>query len=240
MAAESGYSARVRVGAAGGIGTPEAAAAAFVLGADFVVTGSINLCTAESGMSPAAKNMLEQINIQDTDYAPAGDMFELGAQVQVLKRGVFFPARARKLYDLYRRHESLEEIDAETRSIIETRYFRKSFDEVWEETRAFFATRDPREIEKAEQNPKHRMALVFRWYFGHSQRAAMAGDERFRVDFQVHCGPALGAFNQWVHGTARESWRNRHVDEIGELMMSETAACLERRLDRLVNAGDRG
>ncbi|SRR6266851_2334823 len=239
MGADYGYPARVRVGAAGGIGTPEAAAAAFVLGADFVVTGSINLCTAESGMSPAAKNMLEQINIQDTDYAPAGDMFELGAQVQVLKRGVFFPARARKLYDLYRRHESLEAIDAETRSVIETRYFRKSFDEVWQDTRAFFATRDPREIEKAEQNPKHKMALVFRWYFGHSQRAAMEGLEEYRVDFQVHCGPALGAFNQWVRGTAQESWRNRHIDEIGELMMRETAACLEQRLDRLVNAGAR-
>lgn len=237
MLADHGYSARVRVGAAGGIGTPEAAAAAFVLGADFVVTGSVNLCTAESGMSAAAKTMLEQINIQDTDYAPAGDMFELGAQVQVLKRGVFFPARARKLYDLYRRHDSLEEIDADTRKVIETRYFRRTFDEVWQDTRAFFAVRDPGEIAKAEQNPKHKMALVFRWYFGHSQRAAMEGREEFRVDFQVHCGPALGAFNQWVRGTARESWRNRHVDEIGELMMGETAAYLQQRLERLVNAG---
>ncbi|WP_345073293.1 ACP S-malonyltransferase [Phytohabitans flavus] len=239
MVADHGYPARVRVGAAGGIGTPEAAAAAFVLGADFVVTGSINLCTAESGMSPVAKSMLEQINVQDTDYAPAGDMFELGAQVQVLKRGVFFPARARKLYELYRRHESLDEIDAETRAVIEARYFRKSFEEVWQDTRAFFAVRDPREIEQAEQNPKHKMALVFRWYFGHSQRAAMQGLEEYRVDFQVHCGPALGAFNQWVRGTVRESWRNRHVDEIGELMMRETAVCLEQRLDELVNAGAR-
>lgn len=239
MVADHGYAARVRVGAAGGIGTPEAAAAAFVLGADFVVTGSINLCTVESGMSPAAKDMLQQINIQETDYAPAGDMFELGAQVQVLRRGVFFPARARKLYDLYRRHGSLDEIDAETRSVIETRYFRKTFDEVWQDTRAFFATRDPRELEKAEQNPKHKMALVFRWYFGHSQRAAMAGAEDCRVDYQVHCGPALGAFNQWARGTARESWRNRHVDDIGELMMKETAAFLQQRLGRLTNADER-
>lgn len=237
IVADRGYPARVRVGAAGGIGTAEAAAAAFVIGADFVVTGSINLCTAESGMSPVAKDMLEQINIQDTDYAPAGDMFELGAQVQVLKRGVFFPARARKLFGLYRRYEALEEIDAETRSVLETRYFRKSIDQVWQDTQAFFSTRDPREIEKAEQNAKHKLALVLRWYFGHSQRAAMEGLEEYRVDFQVHCGPALGAFNQWVSGTARESWRNRHVDEIGEFMMRETAACLQQRLDRLVNTG---
>jgi trans-AT polyketide synthase, acyltransferase and oxidoreductase domains len=237
LVAEYGYHTGVRVGAAGGLGTPEAVAAAFVLGADFVLTGSINLCTAESGISPVVKDMLEKINVQDTDYAPAGDMFELGAQVQVLKRGVFFPARARKLHDLYRRHESLEEVDGQTRSLIETRYFHKSFDEVWRETREFFATRDPSEIEKAEQNPKHKMALVFRWYFGHSQRAAMEGLADYRVDFQVHCGPALGAFNQWVKDTPLESWRNRHVDDIGELMMREAAACLEQRLGRWTNAG---
>ncbi|WP_432103584.1 ACP S-malonyltransferase [Streptomyces sp. bgisy091] len=237
VAAECGYSTRVRVGAAGGIGTPEAGAAALVMGADFLLTGSVNLCTVESAMSPAAKDMLEQINVQDTDYAPAGDMFELGAQVQVLKRGVFFPARARKLHDLYRRHESLDEIDAETRTLIETRYFRRTFDDVWRETEAYFEARDPREAEKARQNPKHRMALVFRWYFGHSQRIAMEGLEEGRVDFQVHCGPALGAFNQWVEGTPMESWRNRHVDEIGIRIMRETASCLEQRLNSLTKAG---
>lgn len=235
LCAEHGYGEPVRVGAAGGIGTPEAAAAAFLLGADFVLTGSINLCTVESGMSAAVKDMLVQINVQDTDYAPAGDMFELGAQVQVLKRGVFFPARARKLYDLYRRHGSLEEIDADTRTLIENRYFHKSFDAVWEETKAYFATRDAAEIGRAEQSPKHKMALVFRWYFGHSQRAAMDGAEEYRVDFQVHCGPALGAFNQWVKDSDLEGWRARHVDEIGVRLMEETAGYLDRRLAQLTN-----
>ncbi len=235
LCGEHGYGEPVRVGAAGGIGTPEAAAAAFLLGADFVLTGSINLCTVESGMSAAVKDMLAQINVQDTDYAPAGDMFELGAQVQVLKRGVFFPARARKLHDLYRRHESLEEIDADTRTLIENRYFHKSFDAVWEETKAYFATRDAAEIARAEESPKHKMALVFRWYFGHSQRAAMEGDEKYRVDFQVHCGPALGAFNQWVKDSDLEAWRSRHVDEIGVRLMDETAGYLDRRLAQLTN-----
>jgi trans-AT polyketide synthase/acyltransferase/oxidoreductase domain-containing protein len=236
---EYGYRATVRVGAAGGIGTPEAAAAVFLLGADFVVTGSINLCTVESGTSPLVKDLLEQVNIQDTDYAPAGDMFELGAQVQVLKRGVFFPARARKLHELYRRHDSLDEIDAATREQIETRYFRRSFDEVWQQTRAYFAERDPQEITKAEQHPKHKMALVFRWYFAHSQRAAMEGAEAYRLDFQVHCGPSLGAFNQWVAGTPLQSWRNRHVDDLAERMMSGAASYLRQRFEELAAAGAR-
>ena len=59
-----GVSARFRgvqrLGAAGGLGVPEAVAAAFVLGADFVLTGSINQCTAECGTSERVKDMLQQ------------------------------------------------------------------------------------------------------------------------------------------------------------------------------------
>src|SRR5688572_31074432 len=40
------------------------------------------------------------------------DMFEIGARVQVLKKGLLFAARANRLHDLYTRHESLDEIDA--------------------------------------------------------------------------------------------------------------------------------
>lgn len=84
------YPRKVRVGAAGGIGTPEAAAAAFILGADFILTGSINQCTGEAGTSDKVKDMLQQMNVQDTDYAPAGDMFELGARVRYSKKGFSF------------------------------------------------------------------------------------------------------------------------------------------------------
>ncbi|MFN8371032.1 MAG: ACP S-malonyltransferase [Bacteriovoracaceae bacterium] len=84
------YSKKIRVGTGGGIGTPEAAAAAFILGADFIVTGSINQCTVEAGTSDVVKDLLNQANVQDTTYAPAGDMFEVGARVQVLKKGLFF------------------------------------------------------------------------------------------------------------------------------------------------------
>lgn len=217
------FAAPVRIGCAGGIGTPRAVAAAFMLGADFVLTGSINLCTVEAGTSDLVKDMLERINVQDTSYAPAGDMFELGAQVQVLRRGVLFPARARKLFELYRQHESLDEISPDVRLQLEQRYFGRSIEDVYRETREYFMRRDPRQIEKAERDAKHKMALVFRWYLGQSQRFAAEGIEDRRVDFQVHCGPALGAFNQWVRGTAWESWRNRHVDEIAQKLMDEAA-----------------
>lgn len=230
---EYNYAKKIRVGAAGGIGTPEAAAAAFALGADFILTGSINQCTVEAATSAPVKDLLQQCNIQDTDYAPAGDMFEIGAKVQVLKKGLFFPARANKLYELYKFYNSIDDIDEKTKKQIQEKYFKKNFNDIWEETKRYFKDRQPEEIVKAEQNPKHKMALIFRWYFGYTTNLAMSGSEENRVDYQIHCGPALGAFNQWVKGTELEDWHNRHVDLIAEKLMKDTAELLSRFFSRL-------
>lgn len=225
------YIKKVGVGAAGGIGTPAAAAAAFILGADFILTGSINQCTVEAATSDNVKNLLQQMNVQDTEYVPAGDMFEIGAKVQVLKKGLFFPGRANKLYELYRKYNSLDEIDEKTKIQIQEKYFNRSFKEVYEDVKKFYP---PQEIEKAERNPKHKMALIFRWYFGYSSQLALKGDEKGKVDYQIHCGPALGAFNQWIKETPLENWQNRHVDEIAEKIMAEAAALLNQRYNTLM------
>jgi trans-AT polyketide synthase/acyltransferase/oxidoreductase domain-containing protein len=230
MMKKYGYAKKVHVGAAGGIGTPEAAAAAFILGADFILTGSVNQCSVESGTSDAVKDMLQEINVQDTAYAPAADMFEMGAKIQVLKKGVFFPARANKLYDLYRLYNSIEEIDEKTKKQLQERYFKQSFEEIYQVVKS---SCPPEEIERAEGNPKHKMALIFKWYFGYTTRLALEGNTEHKVDFQVHCGPSLGAFNQWVKGTAWENWRNRHVDEIAEKIMQEAADVLDQRFHSL-------
>lgn len=227
------YSEPIYMGAAGGIGAPEGAAAAFMLGADFIMTGSINQCTCEAGTSDKVKDLLQGINIQDTAYAPAGDMFELGAKVQVIRRGVLFPARANKLYELYKHYDGLDSIDEKTKKQIQEKYFKRSFDEVWEETKAFYLREKPDEIQKAQTNSKHKMALIFRWYFIHTGRLALKGEGDV-VDYQIHCGPALGAFNQWVKGTPLEPWRNRHVDEIAEKLMQETALLLSKRYHQWV------
>lgn len=229
------YDQEVHIGLAGGIGTPQAAVAAFMMGADFVLTGSINQCTVEAGTSDVVKDLLQEINVQDTDYAPAGDMFELGARVQVLKKGVFFPARANKLFMLYSHYGGWSEIPEKIRTQIEVRYFQRSFSQVWEEVQEYHRGKGQHAtLEKAVTNPKHEMALVFRWYFAYSARLAFAGDEKNKVDFQVHTGPSLGAFNQWVKGSELESWRKRHVDQIAEKLMRETAEFLNRQINKLV------
>lgn len=211
MMAQHKYKRPLRVGLGGGVSTPASAAAAFALGAAFVVTGSVNQACRESGSSDLVRQMLAESKQADVTMAPAADMFEMGVTVQVLKRGTMFPVRAQKLYDIYRSCNSIEEIPAEDRAKIEEQIFRAPLEEIWAQTKKFFEERDPRQVERAEKNPKHKMALVFRWYLGQSSRWANAGISDRQVDFQIWCGPAMGAFNEWVKGSFLESWENRRV-----------------------------
>ena len=229
---EQELGARIRVGAAGGLATPQAIAVAFVMGADYVVTGSINQCSPQAGTSDIVKDLLSKADVRDTTYGPAGDMFELGARIQVLKKGVLFPARANRLYDLWRRHESLDEIDNKTRLEIQNKFLGRSFDDVWHETRAYYERVMPSEVDRASQ-PRARMALVFKWYFVHSMRLALAGDPSQKANYQIHCGPSMGAFNQWVKGTALEDWRARDVDMIAQTLMNHAAIYLSQQISNL-------
>lgn len=225
--------APVRIGAAGGIGTPDAVLAALMLGADYVVTGSINQCSPEAATSEAVKDLLETLDLHDFAYAPAGDMFELGARVQVVRRGTFFSGRANRLYDLYRTYDGLDAIPADVRGHVEERFFGRTLDEVWAATRSRLSATDPDLLARAEQAPKLKMALVFRWYFHHTTELALSGRSEERVNFQVHSGPALGAFNNWARGGALERWRARHVADIGRKLMEEAAGLAARRLSEL-------
>lgn len=221
------YEEPLCVGLGGGIGTPASAAAAFAMGADFILTGSINQCTVESGATDTVKTLLQAAGIHDMAYAPAGDMFELGGRVQVLKKGLLFPMRANKLHALYTHYECLEDIPAAIRTQLERRYFKRSLAEVWEETLQHMrASGRLNDVAQAQANPKIRMARVFRWYFAYATRLAFGGAPEDLVNYQVQCGPALGAFNQWVKGTELEAWPRRHVETIGITLMQATAQYL--------------
>jgi PfaD family protein len=231
VAAEHAYTRPIRVGAAGGLGTPAAVAAAFALGADYVLTGSINQAAVESGLSEAGKAMLAAADMADVAVAPAADMFELGITVQVLGRGTMFAPRARRLWDLYSRCESLEAIPAAERARLEAEVLGASLDEIWEETRAFWTRRDPGQIERAAREPRHRMALVFRWYLGNSSRWAIAGTPARRLDYQIWCGPAMGAFNAWTAGSFLAEAKKRNVVQIAlNLLEGATQVTRARQL----------
>ncbi len=226
-ALEFGYGEPPRVGAAGGMGTPAALAGAFQMGAAYVVTGSVNQCSVEAGLSAEAKALLAEAGLADCTMAPSADMFELGVKVQVLRKGTFFPQRAARLYELYVKHASLEEIPADERAKLEKEVFRRPLDEVWAECVSFFQKRDPEQLTRATREPRHRMALVFRWYLGMSSHWPIAGDATRRHDYQVWCGPVMGSFNQWVAGSFLEPAATRTVVQIG-LNLLEGAAVFTR------------
>jgi trans-AT polyketide synthase, acyltransferase and oxidoreductase domains len=221
------FARATRIGAAGGIGTPGAVAAAFGLGAAYVMTGSTNQASAEAGTSDLAKEMLAAAELTDVAMAPSPDMFEMGVKVQVLKRGTMFAPRASLLRELYRTYAGLDELPPDVVARIEREIFQRPLAEVWEETRAFFASRDPREVERAESDPKHKMALVFRWYIGLASHWAIQGVPTRKTDFQIWCGPAMGAFNRWVRGSFLADRSNRAVVQIA-LNLLEGAAIFTR------------
>ncbi len=221
--AELRFAKTIRVGAAGGISTPSSVLAAFTMGAAYVVTGSVNQSCVESGTSPHVRALLAEAGMPDVAMAPAADMFELGVNVQLLKRGTFFPMRAQRLYDIYQRYEGLEAIPPETRRELEQKVFRRSLDDVWRETVAYFAERDPDQIHRAEGNPKRRMALVFRWYLGQSSRWATSGSDDRKLDYQIWCGPSMGAFNDWARGSYLEHPENRTAPDVAEHLMTGAA-----------------
>ncbi len=227
LAREHGYTRPIRLGAAGGLGTPHAIAAAFSLGAAYVLTGSVNQSAVESGLSPRGRALLAQASLDDVMMAPAADMFEMGVKVQVLRRGTMFGVRAQKLYDLYRAYPSLSALPADEKGRLEKDVFKAPLDEVWAETERFFAERDPTQNARAAHDDKHKMALVFRWYLGQSSRWAIAGDDDRAIDFQVWCGPAMGAFNAWVKGSFLEAPEQRGVVQIARNLL-EGAAVLTR------------
>lgn len=232
MQTEHGYHLKLRTGLGGGIGTPHAAAAAFSMGAAWIMTGSINQACIESGTSPIVRKMLAETRQADVSMAPAADMFEMGVNVQVLKRGTMFPMRASKLYEIYRSCSGLHEIPAPEKEKLESTFFKVSLEDIWQLTRTYFLKRDPRQVERAEKEPKHLMALVFRWYLGQAAHWSKDGEPSRVMDYQVWCGPAMGAFNEWVAGTYLANPDQRKVALVAHTILYGAAVLARSNLLR--------
>lgn len=226
LAQQHNLSRRVRVGAGGGVSTPQSVAGAFAMGAAYVVTGSVNQSCVESGLSPQARGMLAKAGVADVMMAPASDMFEMGVNLQVLKRGSMFGPRAKKLYEWYASSPNLAAVVADHGVELE-KILGMSVDEVWAETQRYWADRDPAVLELAGRDPKYQIALLFRWYLGKSSRWAIDGDPGRVLDYQIWCGPSMGAFNSWVAGSYLEPLEQRNADQVA-LNLLEGAAHITR------------
>ncbi len=229
--AKYNYPVPVRIGAAGGISTPASALAAFMMGAAYIVTGSVNQACIEAGASEHTRQVLAQAGMADVAMAPSADMFEMGVKVQVLKRGTLFPMRAQKLFELYSHYDSIEQIPAEELEKLEKQVFKRGVESIWEDTIKFFTERDPAQIERAQNNPKRKMALIFRWYLGLASRWSNSGEKGREMDYQIWCGPSMGSFNDWVRGTYLAEPNNRRVSDVA--MQILTGAACQYRLQAL-------
>ncbi len=219
MQEKHAFAQKIRIGAAGGISTPASALAAFMMVAAYVVTGSVNQACVEAGTSEHVRKLLQTVSSTDVMMAPASDMFEMGVELQVLKPGTLFGPRAKKLYEYYRKYNSIDEIPVEERQKLEKQIFKKPLEEIWQTCIDFFEKRDPQQIERAKNNPKRKMALIFRWYLGLSSNWANTGTPDRKLDYQIWCGPSMGAFNDWTKGTYLENYQNRQVSDVAEQIM---------------------
>lgn len=222
VAAAEGYAeagAWPHLGAAGELGDPASVHAAFGLGADFVVTGTVNECSVEAATSNRAKQMLAEAGVADSRAAPSADRFEVGGRVVVLARGTRFAQQAEHLYHLYRRYRSLDEIPETERRQAERVIFGRSLADLEAELLSDLRARRPVEADLAEEDPRHRMALVFRWYLDQSARWAIAGTPGRARDYQVWSGPAVGLFNDWVRGTWLQPLVARRVVTIATALL---------------------
>lgn len=213
------YETKIRLGAGGGIGTPASAIAAFQMGAAYVVTGSVNQSCIEAGTSDYVKKVLADVQMQDVVMAPCADMFELGAKVQVIKKGTMFPMNAQKLYQYYNEYKGLSDIPELQKASIEKRLFHDTLENIWKQTKSYFMEVDPKQAIRANKNEKYKMALVFRWYLGQSSKWAVKGDKDRIMDMQIWCGQSMGAFNNLVKGTKYEKTENRRVADIANIIM---------------------
>lgn len=220
---ETGFT--LRLGAAGGLGTPDAIASAFAMGAAYVTIGTAHQTCVEAGVADDVRKMLADATLADTAMAASADMFEQGVKVQVLKRGTMMAMRANQLYQLYRNHNSIEELPQAIRKRLEEQVFRMSLNAVWEEVKRFFTTAEPEQLVRAQGDPKHKMALIFRWYLGSSSHWPIDGKKDRQTDYQIWCGPAIGPFNAWVKDTFLEDIDQRTVKQVALNLMEGACVC---------------
>ena len=87
--------------------------------------------------------MCATAGIADCTTGPAPDMFELGAHVKVLGQGTMYAQRAQRLYDLYKLYEGGPEVPEADRRKVEKTILRRSYEDVWQGTRAYWAGAGP-------------------------------------------------------------------------------------------------
>jgi PfaD family protein len=112
------------------------------------------------------------------------------------------------------RYESIDQIPNDEREKMEKQIFQRDMESIWQDTVKFFTERDPSQIERALNNPKRKMALIFRWYLGLSSRWSNVGEQGREMDYQIWCGPSMGSFNDWTRSTYLAEPDKRNIVDV--------------------------
>ena len=203
--ATHGYPRPIRVGAAGGLGTPAAVAAAFALGAAYVLTGSVNQAARRvRAFRRRQERCSREADVADVMMAPAADMFELGRQgAGAAARHACSRVRAAQaLRGRTAAHASLEAIPRRAaRAARAARCSARAVDEVWARRARFWAAARSGARSRA---PSATRSTGWRWCSAGTSARPAAGRSTAtparRIDYQIWCGPAMGAFNALGRG----------------------------------------
>ena len=226
-----GYQRPIRVGAAGGLGTP-AARRGGVRARRRLRAHRLGQPGRRRGrpLGRRPRRCSREAGIADVAMAPAADMFELGVKVQVLKRGTMFArARATALRALPRVRQRSRRSRPTLRAELETRdASAHRSTAIWDETEAFWARTRPGRGRARRARPEAPDGAGLPLVPRHVEPLGDRRRRRRRADYQIWCGPAMGAFNA-LGRRARSSKprRDRTVVQIA-LNLLEGAAVVTR------------
>lgn len=209
---------RVRVGICGGIGNPQMLAMAFFAGADFVMTGTINQCTVEAETSTHVKDLLQAAKENDFAFVPADDLFEFGEKMSVLKRGTLYPTRAQKVYDIYSKYASVDEISETDTKLLTEKYFGIGLQEMYQ--RIMGIVSETERILISEQS-KYKLGLIMKGYLQACFHQAQAGEKATEINYGIAVECDMADINRWLQGTDIEHWNRRSIDIIAKRIMEE-------------------
>jgi len=213
----AGLAGTVALGVAGEVGTPDAIAALLALGADFVVTGELNICTREAGAPDLVKDLLQGLDLDDLAWAPIDGHFDPDAWRSVAGRGLFFARRARRLHEILVRYPSWEAVPEDLRAELDRRWLPTPFEASRRDLAQTVAGWDA-------LDGRGQMAAVFREYARAARAWAAAGDRGRQADFLLEATPALAAFNRWARGAALGDWRARSAADVTARLMDAAAS----------------
>lgn len=222
-ASASTFNTQTRLGIAGSIGTPETAASAFTCGADFILTGSINLCTAEAELDSKIKDKLNNLTFNDTDFITSELLSDSSSKEQIVKTGSFFFSHWDRLNSIYASHNSVDELDADTISFIEKKCFHKSLSAVFEDIEQKLSKT---QSEMLNNDPKLKLKQLFIHYKALAHKAGTGNINTSIADYCLPCSPSLAAMNQWLSKSPMANWEQRNIELIAEKIMDGAASHL--------------